>query len=242
MRYLVIIFLALLFACNSSNQNSRKINENPDSLFVTDNCFQNFADYFMYHKEFQISRTKIRNWQYINYHDGYEYTLNFFNSFNIPDEQYSKDLTNQKFLTIIDLKTSKKTELFFRKIDNKWFLFNTFNSIFKTDSVVDFETFLYRFSTDTIFTKKHIKFPLKYVFSDPDNDGADTTMFLNENNMHYYNFFDKGKLIFYHENKSIDSKKIMINLRGIDNGLLSFYYFEIIDGRWKLIEENDYSD
>jgi hypothetical protein len=242
MRFALIIFLALLFGCNSSNQNNNQVTENSDSLLVADKCFQNFAYDFMFHKEFQLSRTKIKNWEYINYQEGYEYTLNFFQSFDIPDEQYEKDLTNEKYLTIIELKTSKKSELCFQKIDDKWFLTENFNSVFKKDSIVDFETFLYRFSTDTSFTKKHIKFPLKYVFSDPDNDGIDTTELLNENNMHYYDFFDKGKLIFYHDNKSLNSKKIAINLRGIDNGLITFYFFEIIAGTWKLIEENDYSN
>lgn len=241
MRTIFILILSILISSCNSNQKKSLFPESSDSLIVYDKSFYDFIYDFMTDKDFQLSRTKINNWEYNNFFSEYDYTLHFFKSFKIPEDEFEKDFTNTKYLTIIDIKKAKTTVLLFRKVDNNWILNKKSDMDFKPDSSVDFTSFLYNFSTDTTYLKEHIKFPLKYKFADPDKDFADSTLFINESNVTKYNFFDKGKLLFYHDSDFDKGNKILIKLNGIDNGLNSYYYFEKIDNQWFLIEENDYS-
>lgn len=233
--------MIFLIGCSNRNQENKAISTNSNTLVANDKCFFDFIYDFMVDKDFQLSRIRIDRWYYRNYFAEKDYSLHFYQSFNRPEKEFETDLQNTKYMTIIDLKKKLTSNLKFYKENKKWSLIQLEDSDFVTDSVIDFETFLYQFSTDNTFMMNHIRFPLKYTFADPDKDYADTTQYLDSNSNLKFNFFEKSYLMYFHETPKIDGKKIMIFLRGIDNGLNSYYYFEKQEDNWFLIEESDYS-
>ena len=130
----------------------------------------------------------------------------------------------------------------FNKIDGHWFLVDITNFYFDFEDVANFETFIYRFSTDSIFRIEHIKFPLKYGYLDDNKEGYPRkTGYLTEENVFPFDFFDKDEFVFFHSNDINNEKRILIHLRGVENGISAFYYFEKFNDTWILIEYNNYS-
>ena len=210
---------------------------------LVDKCFDDFIYKFTCDKEFQLTRNRVDLdlSKLYECHAVYDYAFYFFNSFNIPDKEFEIDLTNEKYLSILNPTENKKTTLSFKKIGGRWFLTEIKTIKFDFNNVVDFEAFLYQFSIDSVFRKEHIKFPLKYEYADYENDYETKTDYLTEENVFKYDFFSKSNLIFFHSNKISNEKRILIFLRGIDNGWNTLYYFNKFNDTWKLIEESDYS-
>ena len=239
--------LSLLISCNNSQ--SQEVVELSDyqtentlkfSDTLVDVCFEDFIYQFWYDKEFQQMRSKIKGVDVSKLYNFYDYANYFYGSFK-EKEEYSKDLTNEKYLSIFKPTENKKTTLSFEKIDGRWFLVKIQDFEFDFGNIENFEAFLYQFSTDSIFQKEHIKFPLKYVYADWEDDYEDKTDYLTEENVFQSNFFENDNLAFFHNNDISNKKQIKIHYRGIDNGILGYFYFEKFNNAWRLIESNDYS-
>lgn len=237
----LISMLIILASCSNRVQENKYASADSVANVIEDKCFYDFIYDFMTQKDFQLSRVKVERWDYNNYFADKDYTMHFYPSFSLPESEFSKDLLKIKFMTIIDTKDETVTMIKFIKEGNKWFLSGTKSEEFMADTVIDIESFLYKFSTDKTFMRNHIRFPLKYTFADPDKDYADTTEYLDSNSDLKYDFFEKGNLMYFHDDPKINSDKIMIFLRGIDNGINSFYFFEKQNNTWVLVEESDYS-
>jgi len=247
MKLLFLVMIVAMASCGGSSNESDTVELVEDSLKSSvdtsvDICFDDFIHNFTCDKEFQSTRNKVGNVdisKLYGCHIGYEYALYFYNSFN-EKEVFNKDLTTEKYLSILNPTESKKTTLYFEKIDGRWFLVKIQDFGFDFNNIVNFEAFIYQFYTDSIFRKEYIKFPLKYVSIDYDNDYEEKTDYL-EDSVYIYNFFEKGRLTFFH-NKEIGKKNnIKIQYRGIDNGILGYFYFEKYNNTWRLTENCDYS-
>jgi len=205
-----------------------------------DGNFHDFIYQFIFNKEFQLLRNITGlNMPKLYYQTFDGFFLHFFNSFNIPDKEFSIDLTNERYLSILKPIEHKKTTLTFKKIDGSWFLAEIKDIEFDFYNVENFEAFLYQFSTDSVFRNGHIKFPLKYGYLDDDYEKS--TNYYTEENVPQYDFFNSSNLMFFHSREIGNEKQILIFLRGIDNGINSYYYFEKFNDTWRLIKDNDYS-
>lgn len=236
-----IIIVVVLFSCSGSKQNNESTSEQPDTLVKEDRFFHDFIYDFMIHEDFQLSRIRIDIWEYKNFFSERDYSLHIYPAFEIPEKEFEKDIVSTRYLTMIDISEKLVSTLQFTKEKKNWYLTGLQERSLVTDSVLDFETFLYKFSSDTNFTKNHIRYPFKYSYADPENDYADSTKYLDSLSNLKFNFFEKGRLLYFHTAPKIDGKKIMIFLRGLDNGLNIYYYFQKEDDMWVLTEENDYS-
>jgi len=106
-----------------------------------------------------------------------------------------------------------------------------------------FESFLTKFNNDSIFQKSRVKFPLPIIEMDGDNfnevhnklEKKDYSRFdLTSNKVHQK---EEG---FTQEIK-LNKNKATIEIRGIENGIMTDYYFEKINGKWMFIGLKDAS-
>ncbi len=115
----------------------------------------------------------------------------------------------------------------------------------KEDIDGNFNDFIDKFSTDSIFQISRIKFPLKSKWYDLDND-RDSIIYKEKSNFKMMDFRKKKSAIQQDqwEQKIVigkDHASATIEIRGIENGIMVDYLFEKINGVWMLIEIEDSS-
>lgn len=113
-------------------------------------------------------------------------------------------------------------------------------SITKKDIDNEFNDFIEKFSTDSIFQLSRIKFPLKTKYYDSDNNKY-SVIYHDKPSSEMMDFRKKKSIGEYDqwEQKIIIDKNntsATIEIRGIDNGIMVDYLFEKINGAWVLIE------
>jgi len=227
----------------------RAVAETEDSLessketLAVDEYFEDFITSFRYHGKFRIARCGVVGgigMVNIGKSPLYDYAFYLYNSHEEPE--YYNDLTNEKYLSILKPTENKKMNLRFDKINGRWFMVEIKNLEFDFNHTANFEAFIYQFSTDSIFRNEHIKFPLKYSFiRDNENGYQEKTDYLTKENVFQYNFFDKGDFVFFYDNENSDESRMLLHMRGYENGISNYYYFEKFDDTWQLIEFIDYS-
>ena len=111
----------------------------------------------------------------------------------------------------------------------------------------DFNLFFKKFASDSVFQKKHVKFPLKESYSDPDT-GYETTKteHINSKDYHYHKFPKKNEASKFENGAfsiTVDKQKdtVFNKWRGIDNGIYVDFKFVFIDGCWYMVEIDDQS-
>lgn len=239
---LAILQILIITACNSEGEqrNSATI-DTTKVVQIQPETFYNFIYDFMFKEEIQAERAKVQGWKFKNYFEGYDYTTHFFNSFEIPDNEFNSDISAKKYLSAINLNSRTKEVFAFEKSGDKWFLTNYSSYEFNTDSVIDFETFLFHFSKDSAYRMEHIQFPLKHGALNDEEDYSDTIIYLTRENVPDYDFFNNSEILFFHDANYLKADKVLIYLRGIDNGINTFYYFKKLDNIWYLVEDDDFS-
>ena len=235
MRITIIIALGLMIiGCNQT----KKTNIEEKSNDCDDN-FYAFNQSFISEKAFQLSHSKIENWNYTNMYSDKDYTLEVIEKGYKSLDDNEKDIINEKHLTYFALKDSIVTDYLFKKLDCKWILVekNSIN-LSKYDGQ-EFLNFIKEFSTDSVFMNSRIKYPLKYEFLG--DDGSMQEKLLNKGEEERFDFFGEGYILFLNSGKFSNMKQFQIALRGIGCGLHSNYYFNEIDDSLKLVKYNDFS-
>jgi hypothetical protein len=120
------------------------------------------------------------------------------------------------------------------------------NSMTPELNLVDsnFNDFIEKFSSDSLFQISRTKFPLKVTWEDTDNNKGES--FQDFSNFELIDFRIKktNNKTDNWELKSIiaeDNLSAKIEIHGIDNGILVYYLFVKENGIWKLVEVNDKS-
>ena len=213
-----------------------------DDTLIVDECFDEFISYFLTNGKFQIVRCgiideeeilKLFESQFVNY------IYYFSNSYEKKIENCEEDVSNEKYLSIINTEANKKIILSFKKIEGRWFLIEKKDFDFEYSNIENFEGFFYQFSTDSSFRNKHINYPLKY--SDLDSDYEIKTDYLTSKNKLQFDFFDTNKFKYFYDNDFDYTKRVLVWLKGLENGISSYFYFEKFNDGWKLIEYQNYS-
>jgi len=120
-------------------------------------------------------------------------------------------------------------------------------SIIPTKGAIDnnFNDFIERYSTDSVFQLSRTKFPLKTIWYDIDND-KDSLIYRDRSGFDILDFRKKKSMGNYDqwEQKIVVDKNnasATIEIRGIENGIMVDYIFEKIYGAWMLVEIVDSS-
>lgn len=107
----------------------------------------------------------------------------------------------------------------------------------------DFNSFIEKFSTDTLFQISHTIFPLKITWYEIERD---TIFYKGKSEVEFVDFRIKeynGEVDRWKQNIVIAESKnsAVIEIRGVDNGIHVDYIFELINDVWMFVEIDDSS-
>lgn len=111
----------------------------------------------------------------------------------------------------------------------------------------DFKVFLNYFSKDSIFQVSRINFPLKVMEVDENNTLEQINVTIQKKEFTKLDFeYPKDALTReldrYTQTIKIKENKCIVEIRGVDNGIYSDYFFEKDKGKWFLKSWNDNSN
>ncbi len=120
------------------------------------------------------------------------------------------------------------------------------NSTVSELNLVDsnFNDFIEKFSSDSLFQIRRTKFPLKVSWEDSDNNKGESFQDLSNFEIIDFRIKKSNNKSDNWELKSIiaeDNLSAKIEIQGVDNGILVYYLFVKDNGIWKLVEVNDKS-
>lgn len=120
------------------------------------------------------------------------------------------------------------------------------NSMTPDLNLVDsnFNDFIEKFSSDSLFQINRTKFPLKVSWEDTDNNKGESFQDLSNFELIDFRIKKTNNKTDNWELKSIiaeDNLSAKIEIQGVDNGILVYYLFVKENGIWKLVEVNDKS-
>ncbi len=141
------------------------------------------------------------------------------------------------------------------KVEEPYEKMEMIDSIKKVDSVIskncidtaynDFDKFINKFNSDSLFQLGRIKFPLIYQHNDDMGDSLIieyikrtnwTHLDLKYDSVAYYREYDR-----YEQKIEKYNDSVIINLTGIDNGIQISYHFNFFDKNWYLVHYKDLS-
>lgn len=105
-----------------------------------------------------------------------------------------------------------------------------------TKALEDFDSFLNKFSSDSIFQKNRIVFPIVSNLYDVDNGQIDTEV-ITQKDWSYSNLKSTDYTLKVYKSEKFDT----VNIQGKETGVLVKYIFELIEGKWMLVKIIDES-
>lgn len=103
----------------------------------------------------------------------------------------------------------------------------------------DFVDFIEKFSSDSVFQKKHISYPLKVSNISVEDDETNVS-YINENEWLYNNICDT--VIGSSEvTVKVNKKKYIVEVRGKECGIIIDFLFKKVDDTWFMYEAVDSS-
>jgi len=123
---------------------------------------------------------------------------------------------------------------------------NVNQKIISTYCESDFDVFFKDFARDSVFQKKHIKFPLRCSYYEDISSNEFVVEIKTKDDFKYIDFTEDSTAMQnetgkYTTEKIKSKNKVAYKLLGYDNGIMVSYKFEIINGCWTMIEILDES-
>ena len=146
----------------------------------------------------------------------------------------------------IFMKEHKVKRYYFERVGGRWMLKAiSLHAIEKTKQV-DFIDFFVRFAADSLYQLKHMRQPLKFVTTDPDDDFSiiETTLDTEQ----WFAFKpvlpdERLSNIIYGQEITNQSPYTIMQLKGVGNGFLNTLFFrKKTNGQWELYKFEDTSD
>lgn len=145
----------------------------------------------------------------------------------------------------IFLGTHMVKKYYFERVDGRWMLEAINERPIVKNKRADFVDFFIRFATDSLYQMKHIREPLEFITTDPDDDFSiiETTLDTEQ----WFAFkpvlpVDKLSNIIYGQEKPNESPCKIIQLKGVGNGFLNTLFFRKKGGKWELYKFEDTSN
>ncbi|MDR0658183.1 MAG: DUF4348 domain-containing protein, partial [Mediterranea sp.] len=146
----------------------------------------------------------------------------------------------------IYMKTHKVKRYYFERVDGRWMLeAMNLRPVMKSKRA-GFIDFFVRFAVDSLYQTEHIREPLRFVTTDPDNDFSiiETTLDTEQ----WFAFKpvlpdEKLSNIIYGRETTDETPYKILQLKGIGNGFLNVLSFRHkSNGKWELYKFEDTSN
>lgn len=165
------------------------------------------------------------------------------------DREQDMDIVGDTSLTSVQvewlfLKRQDVKKYYFERNRSMWMLDSITQHPIKTMNGNDFLSFYTRFVTDSLYQRRHIHTPLRFVTIDPDDEFSilETTLDLEQ----WYAFrpampADWLSNICYGQQNESQSPTKILKVNGIGNGYSNVFYFRKRKGSWELYKYEDTS-
>lgn len=195
-----------------------------------------------YDRDGTLTRIERKAWK----HDNLFAEQNFYTM--LFDHERDMDVVGDTALNAVQvewlyLKGREVKRYYFRREHGMWML----DSIAQNKMVEnrnDFIAFYERFVTDSLYQRKHIHSPLRFITIDPDDDFSilETTLDVDQ----WYAFrptmpVDPLSNICYGQQNNLNSTTKILKVNGIGNGYSNVFYFRKRYGEWELYKYEDTS-
>jgi len=216
-------------------------------VFAADTAFQLSRIVFPlpYYEEDKPLKIERKDWV----HDDLFVKQSFYTLLLDQEEELDHALdTSQTSVQVewIYMKTHTVKKYYFERVDGYWKL-EAINQrpIVKTKRS-EFVDFLVRFALDSVYQIKHIRNPLEFITTDPDDDFSiiETTLDA-EQWFAFKPVIPDAQLsnIIYGQETPGDSSHKILQLKGIGNGFLNTLFFrQKSNGKWELYKFEDTSN
>jgi len=235
------------------------IKEEPEPPVLVNEYFDDFIYHFASDDNFQLKRVvfplpyydkdtplKIEKneWKHDSLFVGMNYYTLFFDS--EEDIEMLGDTSRSSVqLEWVYMKPHLVKKYYFERIKGKWMLEALNQYPLQEAKKADFIDFFIKFSTDSVYQAEHLRNPLEFVTTDPDDDFAILETILDHNQWFAFrpelpdeNFIN---INYGQKNEDSSSTKI-VYLKGIGNGFLNTLFFKKKHGKWGLYKFEDTSN
>lgn len=117
-------------------------------------------------------------------------------------------------------------------------------TISKTTDEEDFNEFFARFTTDSVFQMERTKFPFRVIWLTEDGETTHETEKENWTHLTFYyeDSYATRQVDAYTQKIRQYSDSVVLEQRGVDNGIYVDYKFVRDNGKWILFTGKDYSN
>jgi hypothetical protein len=235
------MFFSLLIACNRPLPGKVGKGEISAEEEVKFESYDDFINKFLSNKEFQLSRTRFKDWSYIDFTDNELYCYTISDQLEMDSLDFEQVNSKKMFLTLLDTNGNNKSDFVFSKVNQVWYLVNHRSSEFN-DSLSGLDKFIYGFCTDTTFCKEHIIYPLKYNYIgwvSYSDETVDTTEYLGREAVSTDLLLRNGRFMYTHNGSCDGAKNITIMARSEGFGM--YMKFRRVNGDLFLFEIKEYN-
>lgn len=239
-----LLFIVFVAGCETDKNRDSDQNESTESASnKNNNNFYAFIYKFLSDENYRNTRVKDKDLTSKIFLPQSDFTIHIYPFDSVDFREFDEDLSSKKFYSVISASKNEITNYSFIKEDSNWLLASIDAQKLDISDDKKFIPFLLKFSKDTVYQKKHIRYPLESSFLDYDNDYADTTVYLSKNKVYAKNFLVNDFLSFFHSREILNGEYTNSTLyfRGNGNGIYIECLFKFINGGWFLVEEKDFS-
>lgn len=228
----------------------------PDNL---DGTFDDFVYTYASDKHFQLSRTCFplpctENGERIEIprseweHDALYANQEFYNMLfdTEADMDYEKNVdVDSVYVAWLFLDKQRTRRYYFGRVRGHWMLQNIEEASLKGTPNEDFLRFFYEFCNDSTFQRAHIKSPLKFVTTDPEDDFRVMEAFISVDQWFAFRPVlptDRMTNINYGQPYSAAAREKIVTFRGIGSGYNNTLFFTRHGGSWRLTAYEDLSN
>lgn len=214
----------------------------PNGFFV-------FFEQFMFNEDFQRERVKfpivvngskiddVKQWRNQDLYKYQEFIPALFS--DTLDGFFSNPLETKIDLYIPDFRKQKAKKYGFKKIDNLWYLTGVEPTKITDLPDQEFVNFLVQFSTDSIFQKQHIRFPMKDSFLSDEYEIE--SKLIHSADWQFMKMADGINNLMVLSIINSKSSYRTIVYRGNENGIFCQSFFVKKNDAWFLYEMSDFS-
>lgn len=216
-------------------------------VFASDTAFQRSRIVFPlpYYEEDTPLKIEKKEWV----HDGLFVRQSYYTLLLDREEEldHLHDQTqNSVQVEWIFMKTHMVKKYYFERVDGRWKLEAINERPIVKNKRAEFVDFFVRFAADSLYQIQHIKEPLEFITTDPDDDFSiiETTLDTEQ----WFAFKpvlpgDKLSNVIYGQEHPDDSPCKIMQLKGIGNGFLNTLFFRRKpNGKWELYKFEDTSN
>lgn len=117
-------------------------------------------------------------------------------------------------------------------------------TVSKTGAGEDFDEFFQKFTTDSLFQMDRIKFPFRVIWREEDGETTHETEkdMWTHSTFYYENSYASRQIDAYTQDIKQYRDSVVLEQRGVDNGIHVEYIFMRDNGKWVLFTGRDYSN